>query len=87
MAQLNIQEEIFKSIETIARKILETSNIPYVLPSAIVDTRNDLFVVALNGTNYAVKNGTGITDLERGTPVWVTVPNGDYKQAFICAKR
>ena len=86
MAQLNIQEEIFKSIETIVRRVMETSHIPLVVPSAIVDARNDKFVVVINGNNYSVKNGTGI-ELERGTPVWVTVPDGDYKNAFICAKR
>lgn len=86
MAQLNIQEEIFKSIENIVRKIMETSHIPLVVPSAIVDARTDKYAVTINGNNYLVKNGTGV-ELERGNLVWVTVPDGDYTKAFICAKR
>ena len=87
MAQLNIQEEIFKSIETIVQKILEKSNITKVVPSIVIDTKGSKYVVTINGTNYVVEDGIGFSDLHRSSPVWVTVPSGDFSKAYISAKR
>ena len=87
MERLNIQEEIFKSIETIVQKVLEKSNITQLVSCVIVDTKYDKYVVSINGANYVVKDGIGISGLHVSTPVWVTVPNGDYSKAFISAKR
>ena len=87
MAQLNIQEEIFKSIETIVQKILEKSNLTKIVPSVIVDKKGSKYVVTINGTNYVVEDGIGFSGLHTSSPVWVTVPNGDYSKAYISAKR
>ena len=87
MDQLDIQEEIFKSIETIVQKVIEQSHLTQVVASVVVDQKRDKYVVTINGTNYIVKDGIGFNDLHRSSPVWVTVPNGDYTKAYISAKR
>ena len=82
---MDIQEELLKAIELIVdRKIIRSSPVQTV-PSIVKDKRDGKYLVAINGGDYWVSNGTNIT-FNIGSTVWAHVP-GDLNNAFIMAKR
>ena len=82
---MDIQEGLLKAIEIIVdRKIVNSSPVQTVT-SVVKDKRDGKFLVAINGGDYWVNNGTNMT-FNVGSSVWVHVP-GDLNNAFIIAKR
>ena len=82
---MDIQEEIIKAIELIVERKITNSSPVQTVASIVKEVKEDKYLVAINGADYWVKNGTDIT-LTMGIPVWVHIP-GDLNNAFIIAKR
>lgn len=84
---LDVQQEIFKTIETIVEQRLISLNLTHDEPGVVLGTsgRNDgKYIVSLKGGKYTVKDGVRLNP-SANTPVWVRIPNNDYNQAYICA--
>lgn len=82
---MNIQEEILKSIETMVEKTILKFQNPDVA-SVVTGIHNGKYQVSINGADYYVKDGVGISP-GVGTAVWIHIPNGNLKNAYIAALR
>jgi hypothetical protein len=82
---MDIQEELLKAIEIIVDRKIDNSSPVQTVTSVVKDKRDGKFLVAINGGDYWVNNGTNMT-FNVGSLVWVHVP-GDLNNAFIIAKR
>ena len=81
----NIQEEIFRSIESIAKT--NSSSALSDFPTVILGAEgNGKYRVKINGIERTVKDGIGL-ELNTGTQVWVHAMNGDFNQLYIICKR
>ncbi len=80
---MNIQEEIFRSIENLAK-----SNSPIFMdfPTVIFEVGKDECKVKINGIERTAKNGTGI-ELKVGDAVWCHAMNGNIGQLYIICRR
>lgn len=82
---MNIQEEIFKTIENIAGK--NSSSGPIDIPTVILGVdRGGKYKVKINGVDRLAKDGIGL-NLKVGTAVWVHAMNGDFKNLYIICRR
>ena len=80
---MNIQEEIFRSIENIAKP-----NTPTFMdfPTVIEGVGKDGYKVKVNGVERIAKNGIGLS-LRKGDPVWCHAMNGNIGQLYIICRR
>lgn len=80
---MNIQEEIFRSIENLARP-----NSPIIMdfPTVISGVGKDGFIVKINGIERTAKNGIGL-NLKKGDSVWCHAMNGNIGQLYIICRR
>ena len=81
---MDVQEEIFKTIEIIIDRYVDRLNLSHDEPGIVLGTSNDKYIVSLKGGQYTVKDGVNVHP-SANTPVWVRIPNNDYNQAYICA--
>ena len=83
---MNIQEEIFKSIESIISK--QSSSVPLMdFPTVILGAEGkEKYKVKINGIERTVKDGIGLNPTP-GTAVWVHAMNGDFAQLYIIGRR
>lgn len=82
---MNIQEEIFRSIENIAKT--NSSSTLSDFPTVILGVEESgRYKVKINGIERIVRDGIGL-ELNIGTPVWVHAMNGDFNQLYIICKR
>lgn len=81
----NVADDILDVIEMAIEKKLARLRNNFVRTTIVEMTSdNSLYIVNINGANYSVYSGTGI-EFQVGDAVWVHVPDGDYKKAYICA--
>ena len=86
---MTIQEELYQAMETIVARYFQQAKISKQVAGVVLGTsgKNDgKYIVKMNGQNYTVKDGVNINP-SVNSAVWVCVPNGDYNQAYICAKK
>lgn len=82
---MNIQEEIFRSIESLAGKGQSSALMDF--PTVILGAEgNGKYKVKINGIERVVKDGIGL-ELNAGTQVWVHAMNGDFSQLYVIARR
>lgn len=82
---MDIQNEIIKSIDIIVQKYLERYQF-LDAESVVLEVKNNKYKVNINGGDYYVKDGVGINPTV-GTAVWIHIPNGDIKNAYISARK
>ena len=82
---MNIQEEIFRSIENLTAKNAATTptDIPTIITGVVGGNK---YRVKIDGTDRVVKDGIGL-DLKVGNTVWVHAMNGDIKQLYVICRR
>ena len=83
---MSIQEELFKSIEILVEKYLEKRQISRTVPSTVMGVSGDKYKCNIDGAEYMLKNGSGVT-LTNGTAVWVHIPQNKVNNAFIMGTR
>ena len=83
---MDIRDEIIKSIEVMIDKSLEDQKNTTTKPAIVESINNDKYQVSLNGTTISVYDSVGC-DPTIGAGVWVQIPNGDIKNAFITGLR
>lgn len=82
---MNIQEEIFRSIENLANKNI--SSVPMDYPTVIIGTEGkDKYKVKINGVERIVKDGIGLSP-KVGNAVWVHAMNGNVGEMYIISRR
>lgn len=82
---MNIQEEIFRSIENIANK--NSSSIPSDIPTVILGIEGvNKFRVKINGSDRIVKDGIGL-NLKVGDMIWCHAMNGNVGDLYVMCKR
>ena len=83
---INIQEEIFRSIENLSK--VGSSTTPCDTPTVILGVEGDnKYRVKINGIDRIAKDGIGISNLKVGTSVWVHAMNGDVNYLYIMCRR
>lgn len=81
---MDIQEEIFRSIENISKK-QPSSSIDY--PTVILGVEgNNRYRVKINGVERIVTDGIGLSP-SVGTSVWVHAMNGDIGKLYVLSRR
>ena len=80
---MNIQEEIFKSIESIARPSSPTQ---VDFPTVILGIEKGKYKVKINGAERTAKDGIGL-ELNIGDAVWCHAMNGNIGQLYIMCRR
>ncbi len=83
---MDIQKEIINSIDIMIKKNLEKNRISQDVASVVQEISGSKYKVLINGNSTWIPCGTNLT-LTVGKPVWVHLPNGDIKKAFILAYR
>lgn len=82
---VNIQEEIFRSIENIVKKQYSSTSADY--PTVILGVEgNNKYKVKINGVDRIVKDGIGL-NLGVGAQVWVHAMNGDIGKLYVLSRR
>ena len=82
---MNIQEEIFRSIESLAGQGSSSALMDF--PTVILGAEgNGKYKVKINGIERVVKDGIGLNP-NTGAQVWVHAMNGDFSQLYIISKR
>lgn len=81
---MDIQSEIIKAIDIMIVKRLENLKISTDVASVVQDIKGNKYKVAINGNEIWVKCGTNIS-VSKGSLVWIHIPNGNIKDAFILA--
>lgn len=83
---MNAQDEIIRSIEYMIQSAIQKMKLSQDIPSVISKKENGKFIINLYGKDIVVKDGVNLNP-NVGTPVWIHVPNGNIKDAYIAAKR
>lgn len=65
---------------------LAKANLSYQVPALVLGSSKGKYIISVNGSKYMVKDGVNVKPLPN-TSVWVCIPNNDWNQAYICAKR
>lgn len=82
---MNIQEEIFKSIENLTKKYQPSG--PIDIPTVILGVeKNGKYKVKINGVDRFAKDGIGLK-LKVNDAVWVHAMNGDIKNLYVISRR
>lgn len=82
---VNIQEEIFRTIENLTKQ--NSSSALYDIPTIILRAEgNNKFKVKINGAERTVKDGIGL-NLQPGSAVWVHAMNGNLSELYVISKR
>lgn len=82
---MDIQEEIFRSIENLANK--NSSSVPMDYPTVILGAvGKNKYKVKINGVERIVKDGIGLNP-NVGSAVWVHAMNGDVGEMYIISRR
>lgn len=80
-----IAEEILKTIDlAIQERVSKLYNTD--IPSVVTEIKNNKYKVTINGLEKFVKDGVGISPTV-GQAVWVHLPNGNIRDAYISAFR
>lgn len=80
-----IAEEILKTIDLgIQERIAKLQNND--IPSVVTEIKNNKYKVAINGLEKYVKDGVNVSPTV-GQSVWVHLPNGNIRDAYISALR
>ena len=87
----DVVDEIYKAIEITIQRYISKMKISQHVNGVVVGESKkskgkNKYRVKVDGEIYDVKDGLGIKPAPNST-VWVTVPNGDWSLAFICAGR
>lgn len=77
-------EELLDVIELAINKYTQKLRDNFIRTTVQEISSDYKYKVGINGADYYVISGCGMT-FEVGEPVWVHVPNNDYKKAYICA--
>lgn len=80
------KQEIIQTVENLINSKMKNITVNTDEPSVVTEISNNKYKVTINGNDYWVKDGVGISPTV-GMPVWIHIPNGKYTQAFIMAKR
>lgn len=80
---MSIQEKIIQSIDLIVERSLEKYRQQDV-SSVVTEIKNGKYKVLINGADYYVKDGVCVNP-NVGTSVWIHMPNGNIKDAYISA--
>ena len=83
---MSIQDELFKSIEILVEKYLDRRQYSRTVASTVLEVSGDKFKCSIDGADYLIKNGCGVT-LTRGTAVWEHIPQNKIINAFIMGTR
>ena len=87
---MDIQDEIYQAIENIVSRCIAKQNLTQHVAGAVVRTpasENDKkYTVSVRGAEYKVKDGVNIQP-SVGMAVWICVPNGNWGDAYICARK
>lgn len=83
---MDIQKEIINAIDVMIKKSLEKYRTSQDIASVVQEISGSKYKVLINGNTFWIPCGTNLT-LSVGKPVWVHIPNGDTKKAFILAYR
>lgn len=84
---MDIKQEIINAINIIVdRRIQSLSNNDVLAMIMEVDSTRDRYKVKINGIDKWVKDGVGISPTV-GQSVWIRIPNGQIKDAYIQARR
>ena len=82
---MDIQKEIIDSIDILIAKAV--SKYQFLdIPSVVTEVKGNKYKVTINGIEKFVKDGVGVSPTI-GQAVWVHLPNGNIKDAYICALR
>lgn len=82
---MDIQEEIFRSIESLSGK--NKSSAPLDIPTIITGIEGgNKYKVKINGMDKTAKDGIGL-DLKVGSAVWCHAMNGNIGQLYIICRR
>lgn len=79
---MTVQEEILNGIETIIQKAINRLD-NRDASSVVLEIKNNSYKVTINGADYWIKDGVGVTPAV-GTSVWIYIPFGNIKNAYIC---
>lgn len=80
-----IAEEILKTIDLgIKERVSKLYNTD--VPSVVTEISNGKYKVNINGLEKLVKDGVGVSPTV-GQAVWVHLPNGNIRDAYISALR
>lgn len=84
---MDIKQEIIESINIIVnRSIQKLVNNDIATIVEEIDSTRGRYKVRINGVEKYVKDGVGISPIV-GQSVWVHLPNGVLKDAYISARR
>lgn len=83
---MNIQEEILNSMQIMIDKSLEKATTTKTIPSVVEGISNNKYVVTIDGNRCEIYDSVGCNPTI-GKGVWVQIPNGDLKKAFITGLR
>ena len=82
---MNIQEEIFRSIENIANKNPSPKKMD--IPTIILGVEGtNKYKVNIDGSDKIVKDGIGL-NIKVGDMVWVHAMNGNLGELYIISRR
>lgn len=82
-------DEIYKTVETMIQRYfskLNISNQKAGVVIEVIDENKAKYKVRINGADYIIKDGINLHP-EINTSVWVCLPNNDWNQAYICARK
>lgn len=82
---MELFDEIFKAIEIMVQKKIEYL-INQDIATIVLQRNGEKYKVNLNGADYWIKDGVNLSPTV-GSSVWVHIPNGNYNNAYICAKK
>lgn len=69
---MTLKDEIKQAINTIVKKEIQKLNISRDVTSVVMDVKGDKYKVSIDGADYWLKDGIGLS-LTIGTHVWVRI--------------
>lgn len=84
MSRTGVNEQLLNVIEYAVDKKIADMRENFVRTAIKALASDYKYVVVINGSEYTVPSGCGLV-FKKGDKVWVHIPYGDYKRAYICA--
>ena len=84
MSRTGVNEQLLNVIEYAVDKKIADMRENFVRTAIKALASDYKYVVVINGSEYTVPSGLGLA-FKTGDKVWVHIPYGDYKRAYICA--